>query len=68
MQRLTESMMVLAGQLNRFKGIPISDELSDTMREFPVLTEEVVNFIQKWLESCMCTYLFVWDGLVTDTE
>ena len=68
MQSLTESMMVLADQLNRLKGIPISDELSDTMRKFPVLTEEVVNFIQKWLESCRCAYRFNWDGLVADTE
>jgi len=68
MQSLAESMRVLVGQLNRFKGIPISDELSRTMREFPVLTEEVVNFIQRWLESCMCTYRFIWDVFMTDTE
>ena len=68
MRSLTESMRVLAGQLDRLNGIPISDELSRTMREFPVLTEKVVNFIQKWLEICMCTYRFVWDGFVTDTE
>jgi len=68
MQSLTESMRVLAGQLDRLNGIPISDELSRTMREFPVLTEKVVNFIQKWLEICMCTYRFVWDGFVTDTK
>ena len=68
MQRLTESMRVLAGQLDRLKGIPISDELSRTMKEFPVLTEEVVNFIQKWLEICMCTYRFICDGFVTATE
>jgi len=68
MQSLAESMRVLVGQLNRLKGIPISDELSRTMREFPVLTEEVMNFIQKWLESCMCTYRFIWDVFMTDTE
>jgi len=61
-------MRVLAGQLDRLNGIPISDELSRTMREFPALTEKVVNFIQKWLEICMCTYRFVWDRFVTDTE
>ena len=68
MQSLADSMRVLVGQLNRFKGIPISDELSRTMREFPVLMEEVVNFIQRWLESCMCTYRFIWDVFMTDTE
>ena len=54
MKGLANSIQVLAGQLNRLKGVPTSDQLCCTIREFPVIMEEVVNFIQRWLKSQMC--------------
>jgi len=47
MKDMAESIRSLASQLYRLKEFPKSDEL----RLFPGTMEEVVNFIEKWLES-----------------
>jgi len=51
MQGLAKSMSTLAGQLNRLKDIPKSDELRLTITEFSGMMEEVVDFIEQWLTS-----------------
>jgi len=51
MQDLAKSMSTLAGQLERLKDIPKSDELRCTISEFPGMMEEVVDFIAQWLKS-----------------
>ena len=38
-------MGILAGQLNRIKQVPKSNELDATIIEFPGMMEEVVDFI-----------------------
>jgi len=65
MKNLAKSIQVLAGQLERLKEVPISDQLHRTMREFPNMMEEVVIFIRSWLKSCRCTYpsIFIWVDL-----
>lgn len=50
MRNLAESIRVLADQLNRLEEVPQSDQLHHTIQEFPGMMEEVVDFIQKWLE------------------
>jgi len=55
---LAESIRVLADQLKRLEGVPTSDELCGTIKEFPVLMEKVVILIQKWLKNWMCRYRF----------
>ena len=45
MKNLANSMGILAGQLNRLKQVPKSNELSATIIEFPRMMEEVVDFI-----------------------
>jgi len=45
MKSLVNSIQVLADQLDRLKEVRISDRLGRTMREFPEIMEEVVNFI-----------------------
>ena len=62
MKNLAKSMSTLAGQLNRLKQVPKSDELGTTISEFPGMMEEVVDFIWKWLENWTRTYQFIWDG------
>jgi len=59
MKNLAMSIQVLAGQLDRLEEVPISDQLHSTMREFPNMMEEVVIFIRRWLNSCMCTHPFI---------
>jgi len=59
MKNLAMSIQVLAGQLDRLEEVPISDQLHNTMREFPNMMEEVVIFIRRWLNSCMCTHPFI---------
>ena len=66
MQDLAEGMSTLAGQLDRLKEVPKSDQLRLTINEFPGMMEEVVDFIDKWLESWSGAYSVVWDGLTTD--
>jgi len=47
MKSLAQSMSTLAGQLNRLKQVPKSNELGTTISKFSGMMEEVVNFIQK---------------------
>ena len=56
MKSLANSIRVLSGQLSGLKEVPISDEMRHTIREFPVIMEEVVDFIRRWLKSWMCMY------------
>jgi len=51
MQGLAKSMSTLAGQLDRLKDIPKSDELRLTITEFSGMMKEVVDFIEQWLTS-----------------
>ena len=62
MKSLANSIQVLADQLDRLKEVRISDRLCRTMREFPEIMEEVVNFIWRWLKSwkCVCPFVFIW--------
>jgi len=55
MRSLVESIQILAGQLNRFTKVPSSDELRQTINEFPGMIEEVMDFIQEWLEHWIRT-------------
>ena len=57
MQELAKGMHILAGQLDRLKEVPKSDELCITITRFPGMMEEVVDFIEKWLESWSGAYL-----------
>ena len=59
MKSLTESIKILAGQLNRLKEVPSSDKLRQTLNEFPEMVGEVVDFIQEWLEKWTRTYEFM---------
>jgi len=45
MKNLENSMGILAGQLNRLKRVPKSNELGVTINEFLGMMEEVVDFI-----------------------
>jgi len=56
MKSLANSIQALSGQLTRLKDVPISDQMYGTIKEFPVIMEEVVNFIGRWLKSWMCMY------------
>lgn len=58
MQRLAESMSILADQLDRLKQVPKSDQLRQAIGEFLEMMEEVVDFIQNWLGSWSGTYSF----------
>ena len=51
MQDLAKSMSSLAGQLDRLKYIPKSNKLHLIIGKFPGLMDEVVDFIEQWLES-----------------
>jgi len=66
MKNLAESIIVLAGQLNRLKEVRKSEELDSTINEFPGMMKEVVDFIDKWLESWSGAYSVVWDGSMTE--
>jgi len=59
MKSLTESIKILAGQLDRLKKVPSSDELRQTLNEFPGMVGEVMDFIQEWLEKWTRTYEFM---------
>ena len=41
--------------------------LGTTIKELSGMMEEVVDFIQKWLENWMYTYQFIWDGFFTES-
>ena len=66
MKNLAESIIVLAGQLNRLKDVPKSSELRVTIGVFPGMMKEVVDFIQNWLENWLGAYSVVWDGSTTE--
>ena len=59
-------MIVLVGQLNRLKEVPQSDTLRGTINEFPNMMEEVINFIQTWLENWTGIYQFARDVFFTE--
>jgi len=59
MKSLANSIQELYGQLKRLNEVPKSDQLQNTMKEFPDITNKVVIFIRRWLTSCMCTCLFI---------
>jgi len=59
MQDLAESMSILAGQLDRLKEVPKSDQLRVTIDGFPRMMEEVLDFIEQWLESWSGVYSVV---------
>ena len=67
MKKMAESIGILASQMNRLKKIPKSKELRLTIREFPRMMEEVVDFIENWLKSWLGAYLVAWDGLTTES-
>ena len=56
MQDLAKGMRTLASQLARLEEVPRSEGLRATIDEFPRIMEEVVNFIEKWLESWSGAY------------
>jgi len=64
MQDLAEGMGTLAGQLARLEEVPKSDKLRVTINELPRMMEEVVNFIEKWLESWLGAYSSACDGVM----
>jgi len=51
MKSLAESIAVLASQLARVEKIPNSEELCHIIGELPGMMEEVMDFIQEWLEN-----------------
>jgi len=59
MKSLIESIRILAGQLDRLKKVPSSDELRQTLDEFPGMVGEVMHFLQEWLEKWTRTYEFM---------
>jgi len=65
MQDLAEGMRTLAGQLARLEEVPKSDKLRATINELPRMMEEVVNFIEKWLESWSGVYSAACNGVMT---
>ena len=67
MQDLVEGMRILAGQLYKLRELPKTEKLRNTISEFPGMMEEVVEFIDKWLESWSGAYSVLWNGLVTES-
>ena len=61
-------MQVLAGQLDRLKKVPSSDELWQTINEFPGMMEEVMDFIQGWLEHWTRTYQIIPFAFILDSS
>jgi len=59
MKSLTESIKILASQLDKLEKVPSSDELRQTLNEFPGMVGEVMDFIQEWLEKWTRTYEFM---------
>jgi len=56
MKRMAESIGILTSQMHRLKEVPKSDELSLTIRGFPRMVEDVVDFIEQWLKSWSGAY------------
>jgi len=67
MQDLAEGMDILAGQLDRLREVPKTEKLRNTINEFPGMMKEVMEFIEKWLESWSGAYSVLWNGLVTES-
>jgi len=67
MKNLAESIRNLPSQLDRLKEVPKSEELRRTTNEFPGMMKEVVEFIDKWLESWSGAYSVMWDGLTIES-
>jgi len=67
MQDLGKGMGMLASQLDELKVIPKLNKLRTTISEFPIMMREVVDFIEKWLESWSGVYSIVWDILTTES-
>jgi len=59
MKCLAESIRMLAGQLDRVKKVPNSEELCHIINEFPGMMGEVMDFIQEWLEHWIRMYEFM---------
>ena len=57
MKSLAESIKTLSSQLDRLKEVPKSNELRVTIGKFPGMMKEVVEFVEKWLESWSGMYL-----------
>ena len=67
MKNLAEGIRVVASQIDRLKEVPKSNELRVTISEFPRMMEEVVGFIEKWLENWSGAHSVVWDGLMIES-
>ena len=67
MKNLAEGIIILASQLGRLEEVPKSKELCATISKFPRMMKEVVDFIEKWLESWSGAYSVVWEGLTTQS-
>jgi len=59
MKSLAESIQILAGQLNRLKKLPSSDELRQKINKFPGMMEKAMDFIQEWLKNWTGTCEFM---------
>ena len=67
MKSFTWSISTLAGQLNRLKQVPKSNELGTTISKFLGMMEDIVDFIQKWLKNWMHLYQFIWHGSLAES-
>jgi len=67
MQDLGKGMGMLAGQLDELKVIPKPNKLRTTIDEFCRMMREVVDFVEKWLESWSGVSSIVWDILTTES-
>jgi len=67
MKNLAEGIRVVASQMDRLKEVPKSNELCVTISEFPRMMEEVVGFIEKWLENWSGVYSVARAGVTTES-
>jgi len=67
MKNLAEGIRILASQLGRLEEVPKSKELCATISKFPRMMKEVVDFVEKWLESWSGAYSVVWEGSTTQS-
>jgi len=67
MKNLAEGIRILASQMDRLKEIRKSNELCVTIGKFPGIMKQVVDFIEKWLESWSGAYSVMWEGLTTES-
>ena len=67
MQDLGKGMGMLAGQLDELKVIPKPNKLRTTIDEFCRMMREVVDFVEKWVESWSGVSSIVWDILTTES-